>query len=249
MKGLKNKVAFITGAGSGIGRATAITLAAYGAHIAATDINAESGQETVNFIKEQGNEAVFFKLDASNQKDINSTVQDITESMGAIELAVNNAGIGGTPAPLHEIEFEHWEKVMDINLSGVFFCMQAELRVMLANGGGKIVNVSSLAGLNGMAGGAHYCASKHGVIGLSKTAAQEYGRYNVHTNTVCPSFVDTPIIDQVPQEILDYSTKTRVPMKRLGQPYEIAETICFLLSDSSSYINGASINIDGGFMA
>ena len=148
-----------------------------------------------------------------------------------------------------EMKFEHWQKVIDINLSGVFFCMQSELRVMLANGGGKIVNISSLAGLNGMGGGAHYSASKHGVIGLSKTAAQEYGKYNVHINTVCPGFTDTAIIEQVPQEILDYSTKTRVPMKRLGQAYEIAETICFLLSDNSSYINGASINVDGGFMA
>lgn len=249
MKGLESKVAFITGAGSGIGRATALALASYGAHIAVTDLNDESGQETVDLIKQQGNEAVFFHLDASNQEDITSIIESISETMGPIELAVNNAGIGGKPSPMHEMEFEHWKKVMDVNLSGVFFCMQSELQVMLTNGGGKIVNISSLAGLNGMAGGAHYAASKHGVIGLSKTAAQEYGRYNIHVNTVCPSFVDTPIIEQVPQEILDYSTKTRVPMKRLGQAYEVAETICFLLSDHSSYINGASINVDGGFMA
>jgi len=249
MKGLENKIAFITGAGSGIGRATAITLASYGAQIAATDINETSGQETVDMIKQHGNEAVFFPLDAGSQEDIIKTVQNISVTMGPIELAINNAGIGGTPSPIHEMKFEDWQKVIDINLSGVFFCMQAELQVMLANGGGKIVNVSSLAGLNGMAGGAHYCASKHGVIGLSKTAAQEYGQYNVHVNTVCPGFIDTPIIEQVPQEILDYSTKTRVTIKRLGQPYEVAETISFLLSDHSSYINGASVNIDGGFMA
>ncbi|MCL4142183.1 UNVERIFIED_CONTAM: hypothetical protein GTU68_052459 [Idotea baltica] len=226
-----------------------MALASYGAHIAATDINDESGQETVDLIKQQGNEAVFFHMDAANQKEITITIQQISESMGAVELGVNNAGIGGIPSPIHEIEYEHWKKVIDVNLSGVFFCMQAELRVMLANGGGKIVNISSLAGLNGMAGGAHYSASKHGVIGLSKTAAQEYGKYNIHVNTVCPGFIDTPIIEQVPQEILDYSTKTRVTMKRLGQPYEVAETICFLLSNHSSYVNGASINIDGGFMA
>ena len=247
MKKLKDKVAFVTGGATGIGRATCIALAAEGANVMVTDINKEEGMQTLALIKEGGGNGEFFHLDVSNPEQVNEVVMDIFTKKGALDLAVNNAGIGGVFGAIHELKLENWNKMMAINLTGVFLCLQAEVRVMLQNGGGKIVNVSSLAGLNGMPGGSSYAAAKHGVIGLSKSAAIEYGALNIRVNSVCPGFIDTPIIKDVPQNILDYSTQIRVPMKRIGQPEEVAKSIVWLLSDESSYINGHSLCIDGGF--
>ncbi|MGB0930619.1 MAG: SDR family NAD(P)-dependent oxidoreductase, partial [Chitinophagales bacterium] len=173
----------------------------------------------------------------------------IVASEGSLDLAVNNAGIGGKLAPLHELPLEDWNKMMAINLSGVFYCMQAQIKVMLAQGGGRMVNVSSLAGVGGMGMGSSYSAAKHGVIGLSKSAAIEYGKYNIRVNVVCPGFTETAIIEQVPDKVLEFSVKTRVPLKRLGKPEEIAKGIAWLLSEESSFVNGHSMFLDGGMKA
>ena len=248
MEKLKDKVAFVTGGATGIGRATCIAIAAEGANVMVTDINKEEGMQTLALIKEGGGNGEFFHLDVSNPEQVNEVVTKIFTKYGSLDLAVNNAGIGGVFGAIHELKLENWNKMMSINLTGVFLCLQAEIRVMLQNGGGRIVNISSLAGLNGMPGGSSYAAAKHGVIGLSKSAAIEYGSMNIRVNSVCPGFIETPILKDVPQKILDYSTQIRVPMKRIGQPQEVANSIVWLLSDDSSYINGHSLCIDGGFM-
>jgi NAD(P)-dependent dehydrogenase (short-subunit alcohol dehydrogenase family) len=249
MRKLENKIALVTGAATGIGRATAIALAKEGAKVMVTDINETEGLETVNRIKKEGGQAKFFQLDVSKKEQVDAAVMEIFTTEGALDLAVNNAGIGGVPSALHEIKLEDWKRMMDINLTGVFLCLQAELKCMLQKGSGRIVNVASLAGLNGMPGGSSYSAAKHGVIGLTKSVAAEYGSLNIRTNAVCPGFIQTPILDNVPQSILDHSTKFRVPMKRIGQPEEVAKAIVWLLSEDSTYVNGHHLLIDGGFSA
>jgi NAD(P)-dependent dehydrogenase (short-subunit alcohol dehydrogenase family) len=249
MRKLENKIALVTGAATGIGRATAIALAKEGAKVMVTDINETEGLETVNRIKKEGGQAKFFQLDVSKKEQVDAVVMEIFTTEGALDLAVNNAGIGGVPSALHEIKLEDWKRMMDINLTGVFLCLQAELKCMLQKGSGRIVNVASLAGLNGMPGGSSYSAAKHGVIGLTKSVAAEYGSLNIRTNAVCPGFIQTPILDNVPQSILDHSTKFRVPMKRIGQPEEVAKAIVWLLSEDSTYVNGHHLLIDGGFSA
>jgi NAD(P)-dependent dehydrogenase (short-subunit alcohol dehydrogenase family) len=248
-KSIKNKVAFVTGAALGIGRETAILLAKKGAKVMVTDINVEEGNKTVSIINDTGGYAKFFMLDVSKKENIQSVCKTIHSSEGSLDLAVNNAGIAGGIGPIHEIPFEAWERMITICLSGVFYCMQEELKRMLPNGFGRIVNVSSLAGLNGLGTAGDYSAAKHGVIGLTKTAALEYGAFNVRVNAVCPGFIQTAIMDDVSQEVQDYITQVRVPMKRIGTAKEVAEAIVWLLSDSSSYVNGDNLLLDGGFKA
>ncbi len=245
---LSNKIALVTGAARGIGAATATILAQKGAKVYATDIDETTGKVTVAAINE-GGEAVFLPLDVSKKDQINDVIQQIIQQEGRLDLAVNNAGIGGKMTPLHLVEEADWHQMMAINLTGQFLCMQAEIKTMMANGGGNIVNVSSLAGVNGMAYGGPYSASKHGLIGLTKTAAREYGQYNIRVNAVCPSFIETDIIGPIPDKVLDFSKKFMVPMKRLGKAQEVANTIAYLLSDEASYINGMSMFIDGGTKA
>jgi len=248
-KSIKNKIALITGAAVGIGRATAILLAKKGAKVMVTDINEEEGNKTKSIINDAGGYAKFYKLDVSNREDIQSVCQTIHLKEGSLDLAVNNAGIPGGTGPIHEIPFDVWERMLSISLSGVFYCMQEELKCMLPKGFGRIVNVSSLAGVNGLGTAGDYSAAKHGVIGLTKTGALEYGAFNIRVNAVCPGFIQTGIMDNVTTEVQDYITQIRVPMKRIGTAEEVAESIVWLLSDSSSYVNGENILLDGGFKA
>jgi len=248
-KSIKNKVALVTGAAQGIGRETAILLAKKGAKVMVTDINVEEGNKTASIINDAGGYAKFFKLDVSKKKNIQSVCKTIHSSEGSLDIAVNNAGISGGIGQIHEIPFESWKRMISICLSGVFYCMQEELKYMLPKGFGRIVNVSSLAGLNGLATAGDYVAAKHGVIGLTKTAALEYGAFNVRVNAVCPGFIQTAIMDDVSQEVQDFITQMRVPMKRIGTAGEVAEAIVWLLSDSSSYVNGDNLLLDGGFKA
>ena len=243
------KVAFITGASSGIGRATAIKLAQHGAVVIVTDIDEKQGQETVDLIQKEGGTAKFFSLDVADKNAIKKTMLQAIEEFGPIRLAVNNAGIGGVLAPVHEVEDADWDRMMQINLTSVFQCMREEINCMLHHGGGNIVNISSLAGLNGFKGNAPYSVAKHGVIGLTRSAAQEYATLGIRVNAVCPGFTDTAIIKPEIRDFVDKVIAIRVPMQRTGRPEEVANTIAWLLSDESSYVNGTYMEVDGGMQA
>lgn len=247
---MKGKVAFVSGAGSGIGKTTATRLAELGATVLLSDINDDNGKKVTQEIIDDGGAAHYYHLDVANRDDVHSLFKTIAKEHGKLDLAVNNAGIGGSLAPMHEVDIKHWNQMMDINLSGVFHCMQAELQLMLSNQTkGGIVNVSSLAGLNGIPNGSPYCAAKHAVIGLSKSAAREYAKAGIRVNSVCPGFTETAILNGLPQKFLDFNLNYLVPMKRLGKTEEIANAIIWLLSDQSSFVTGHSLHLDGGLMA
>ncbi len=245
----EKKVAFVTGAASGIGRATAIKLAQHGAIVIVTDIDEKEGQETVNLIHQDGGTAKFYSLDVGDKNAIKTTMLKAIEDYGPIKLAVNNAGIGGVLAPVHEVKDADWDRMMQINLTSVFQCMREEINCMLHHGGGNIVNISSLAGLNGFKGNAPYSVAKHGVIGLTRSAAQEYATLGIRVNAVCPGFTETAIIHEDMRDFVNKLTKVRVPMQRIGRPEEVANTIAWLLSEESSYVNGTYMEVDGGMQA
>jgi len=246
---MKGKVALVTGAAKGIGAGAAKELASRGTKVYITDILDEQGAQIVAEINATGGSAEYLHLDVSDKSAIEQTVSAIVKQEGKLDYAINNAGIGGKLSPLHDITTANWNRMMDVNLSGVFYCMQSEIKTMLTTGGGSIVNVSSLAGLNGVAYGASYSAAKHGVIGLTKSAAFEYGKLNIRINSMCPGFIETDIIKDIPEHVLEMNSKLRVPLKRIGQVSEIAKSIAFLLSDDASYITGMNMNVDGGFQA
>jgi NAD(P)-dependent dehydrogenase (short-subunit alcohol dehydrogenase family) len=246
---MKNKVAFITGAAKGIGRATAVALSASGCHVILTDIDAEALANVKTSIEESGGKASTYILNVADQDQVNAIHEQALKDHQRIDYFVNNAGIGGIFAPLHLMPRSEWDKVMSVDLNSVFFCLQAQLKILLPQGGGNIVNVSSLAGKKGVAYGVPYSAAKHGVLGITKSAAVEYGAKNIRVNAICPSFLETEIIDPLPNELLDFVTKHRVPLKRLGKPEEAADTIVWLLSDKASFVNGHALVMDGGMNA
>lgn len=246
---MKGKVALITGAARGIGAAVAKELADRGATVYITDILDVLGQETAQSINDVGGNAKYLHLNSADKSNIAEVVKTIVEAEGKLDFAVNNAGIGGVMTAFHDIVPENWDRMIAINLSGVFYCMQVELKAMMQNGSGSIVNISSLAGLNGVGYGSPYAAAKHGVIGLTKSAALEYGKMNIRINSMCPGFIETDIIKDIPGEVLEMSSQLRVPLKRIGNVSEIAKSIAFLLSEDASYITGMSMNVDGGFQA
>ncbi len=249
MDSIKNKCAVVTGAASGIGQATAILLAQHGAKVIVSDINETAAKATVDMIEKTGGIAKFIACNVANKEEVKTLMVQTIAAFGPIKYAVNNAGIGGVLSPLHDIKFEDWDRMMAINLSGVFYCMKEEISAMLHHGGGNIVNVASLAGLGAVPGGSPYCAAKHGVVGLTKTAAVEYAKLNIRVNAVCPGWTETAILDTLSKEMLDNSISNYVPMGRMGKPSEIAETILWLLSDKSSFVNGHCLAIDGGMKA
>ncbi|MFT5912358.1 MAG: NAD(P)-dependent dehydrogenase (short-subunit alcohol dehydrogenase family) [Paraglaciecola sp.] len=249
MKILQNKIALVTGAAGGIGRATAEVLAHKGAKVIVTDINEPSGKETVELIQKAGGEAVFYALNVGNKDEIDAVMSKIIETEGRLDLAVNNAGIGGVLTPLHEVKMEDWERMIAINLTGQFLCLQAQIKAMLATGGGSIVNVSSLAGVNGIAYGGPYSAAKHGLVGLTKTAAKEYAKMNIRVNAVCPGFIETPLLDGVPEKVIQFTVQYNTPMKRLGKAIEVGQSIAYLLSEEASFITGTTLYLDGGLKA
>lgn len=246
MSDFNKKIAFVTGGGDGIGRATSVALSACGAKVIVTDINEKMGKQTVDQIKSMGNEASFFKMDVSVETEVKSITEIVVEENKKIDLAINNAGVGGDFESIHKIDLSDWNSTLNINLNGVFLCMKYQIKYMLRNRFGRIVNVSSMAGLKGVGGGASYSASKHGVIGLTKSAAIEYGDHNIRVNSVCPGFIDTKLIQNVPKNVIDFNMKIN-PMKRIGKTKEVADSILWLLSEKSSFVNGHSISIDGGY--
>ena len=247
---MKGKVVFVSGAGSGIGKSTALKLGQLGATLILTDINDDNGSKVTQEIIDNGGAAQYYHLDVSNREAVQSLFNIISKEHKELDMAVNNAGIGGVLAPIHEVDIKDWNLMMDINLSGVFHCLQAEIQLMLANQTpGAIVNVASLAGVNGMPAGSPYSAAKHAVIGLTKSVAREYAKVGIRVNSVCPGFTETAILNGIPERFLDVNLKYYVPMNRLGKPEEIADAIAWLLSDQSSFVTGHSLYLDGGLMA
>jgi NAD(P)-dependent dehydrogenase (short-subunit alcohol dehydrogenase family) len=249
---VQDKVALITGAGSGIGRATAMAFAREGAKVVVADYNAEGGERTVREIKEAGGEGFFYAADVANPKNVEALVKTIGERYGRLDCAFNNAGIEGEFKSTPEFSIEEWHRVISINLDGVFYCMKYEIEQMLKQGGGgSIVNTSSVAGLIGLPGGAAYVAAKHGVAGLTKTAALEFAKMKIRVNAVCPGFIHTPMVDRVlDRGVFDERQIIAAePINRMGKPEEIAEAVLWLCSDASSFVTGVPFPVDGGYVA
>ena len=243
------KTVFITGAAKGIGRATAVALSTFGCQVILTDVNQNALDKTKNDIEKSGGKATTYLLDVSIQEQVNTVHQQALKDHQHIDYFVNNAGIGGTLAPIHLMTAENWHNVIQVDLNSIFYCLHAQINILLPQGGGNIVNVASLAGKKGVKAGSHYSAAKHGVIGITKSAAIEYGAHNIRVNAICPSFLETDIIQTVPKEILEFVKNHRVPLKRHGKAEEAADTIKWLLSDQSSFVNGHTLVMDGGMNA
>ncbi|MBM3131865.1 MAG: SDR family oxidoreductase [Chloroflexi bacterium] len=247
---LDGKVALVTGAGSGIGRAAALAFVREGARVVVADVSAKGGEETVRMIKEAGGEAFFVKCDVSNENDVKALVAAGARMYGRLDCAANNAGIDGEPMGTVECTESNWQKVIDINLKGVWLCMKYEIPEMLRQGGGAIVNTASMCGLIGK-GRVPYVASKHGVIGATKAAAIEYGSQGIRINAVCPGIIRTPMVDAVIRQMPDVMKGLTdvTPMARVGNPEEIASAIVWLCTDDASFVTAAALSIDGGFVA
>ncbi|MCA0457532.1 MAG: glucose 1-dehydrogenase [Chloroflexi bacterium] len=247
----ENRVALVTGGASGIGRAAAFALAAEGASVVISDIDTIQGEAAAQELITAGHQAMFVPCDVSRAVQVSSMVRRTVSSFGRLDCAVNSAGIGGDMTPTDLREEASWDRIMDINLKGVWLSMKYELEPMLNQSGGAIVNVSSAAGLTGLRHASAYSASKHGVIGLTRSAALEYARKNIRINAVCPGFTDTPLVDELnaanPKMV--EATIQSIPMRRLGTPEEIAQAIVWLCSDNSSFVTGHALAIDGGRLA
>ena len=251
---LDGKVALITGAGSGIGRATSKIFAREGARLVIADLDEAGGHETLRAIKDKGGEAMFVTADVSQPATAETLVAKAVSAYGRLDCAFNNAGIEGVGALTHKCTIENWNRVIAINLTGVWLCMKAEIAQMLEQGsGGAIVNTSSLAGLAGSKGGPAYVASKHGVVGLTKTAALEYGRHGIRINAVCPGPIRTPMMQRIMAMSGNEAAEQRFikgePLRRFGQPEEIGEAVAWLCSDRASYVTGIPMPVDGGAIA
>ena len=252
MTSFNKQVALITGSGSGIGRATAMAFAQAGASIVVSDVNDDAGQQTVGMIEQEGGEAVYINCNVADPEQHIAAVALAVGTYGRLDIAVNNAGIGGRFARLIDQSMADWEQMMAVNLGSVFYGMQAQIRQMLQQPeGGRIVNVSSIAGVKGMPMGAPYSAAKHGVIGLTKTAALEYVKKNIRVNAICPVYTHSAMVQDLVNTAPEMEERMRrmIPMGRFGQPEEIAQAILWLCAPENSFYTGQAIQMDGGTTA
>ncbi len=248
---LEGKVGLVTGGTSGIGRETAVLFAKAGAKVVVAGRRAVEGEETIELIRAAGGDGVFVKTDVSKASEVETLVQKAVEKFGRLDIAFNNAGIEGVWSPIVRQSEEDWDRTIAINLKGVWLCLKYEIRQMLKQGGGgAIVNMSSITGLVGAVGVAAYSASKHGVIGLTQTAALENAKTGIRINAVCPGFTETPMSDRVFRApgVHKYVLSCH-PIGRLGRPTEIAEAVLWMCSDRASFMTGQSLVLDGGFLA
>ena len=250
MADFDGKVALVTGAASGIGRAVALHYARGGARVVVSDVSDAKGSETVRLIAEAGVEARFVKADVSRPEECEALVGETVAAFGRLDVACNNAGIGGEANVTGDYSVEGWRRVTDINLSGIFYCMKHEIAAMLEGGGGSIVNMASILGQVGFATAPAYVSAKHGVVGLTRTAAVEYGPRGLRINVVGPGFIRTPMISALENDPESYRTLVSLhPLGRLGEPEEVAEVVGFLSSERASFVTGAYYAVDGGYLA
>lgn len=245
---LRNRVAYVTGGGSGIGAATSLMLASQGVKVAVVDVKLAEAQAIAERISSQGGVAIALKADVSKPDEIQSSILTTVENFQRLDIAVNNAGIGGDQSETSELPVDSWRRVTSVNLDGVFYCMKYEIPQMLKNGGGSIINISSILGQVGFARASAYVAAKHGVVGLTQAAAIEYGPKKIRVNAVGPGFIRTPILSGLSDEMLNSMAQLHA-LKRIGEPDEVAALITFLASAEASFITGSYYPVDGGYLA
>jgi len=249
---LTGRVALVTGGGSGIGRATALTFAREGARVVVADVGEEGGRQTVHQIEDTGGEAAFVRADVSLASDVKALIAETLSRFGRLDCAHNNAGIEGPVVLPADVEEDDFDRLVAVNLKGVYLCLKYEIPEMLARGGGAIVNTASVAGLVGTPTLSAYSATKHGVVGLTKSAALAYARQGLRVNAVCPGIIDTPMVERALGS-RDPAQRERLsrqhPIPRLGRPEDIAEAVVWLCSDAAAFVTGHAMPVDGGMMA
>ena len=245
---MEDKVGIVTGAGNGIGRASALAFAKEGAKVVVSDISEDAGYETVRLIQEQGGEAHFVKCNVAKEEEVKTLIDETLETFGKLDWAHNNAGIGAPTAPLTEVDTKLWQRAIDVTLTGTFLCLKYEIPAILESGGGAIVNTASTGGLVGTPGLTPYISAKHGVNGLTKSAALEFGKQNIRINSICPGMTRTAAVESWSQESADQAKafESGIPMGRMGAPNEQASAAVWLCSNQSSFITGVNLPVDGG---
>ena len=245
---VKNKIVIVTGAGSGIGRATAIHFAKYKATVVVSDMDIESAQKVVDEITSSGGKATAKKCNVAKFEEVEKMINAAVKEFGRLDVIGNNAGIGPNLLRTHESSLKDWDAVISVNQTGVFYCMKVALQQFLKQGGGNIVNIASLAGLKASPNNISYSASKFAVVGMTKSAAMEYATKNIRVNAVCPGYTESALLNQLlgAKPEMDAILKSVIPMKRYGKPEEIADAVVWLASDSTKFITGQTITLDGG---
>ncbi|HET6509936.1 MAG TPA: glucose 1-dehydrogenase [Baekduia sp.] len=247
MSDFTNKVGLVTGAGTGIGRASAIAFGARGAAVGVLDVRAEEAAETARLVEAAGGRALPVTVDVGDEPSVAAAVSAVVDAFGGLDFAHNNAGIMGANGPLQDLGLEEWDRMLRVNLTGVFLCMKHELPHLVARGGGAIVNTSSNAGLHAVPNMPAYVASKHGVVGLSKAAAVDYGKHGVRVNALCPGSTQTPMLEAYTHGTDGVAQRVNaIPLGRLGRPEEQAAAAVWLCSEEASFATGISISLDGG---